>query len=363
MTAVIEPTGEVRESEALGARVQHTLHRHPAIGPASVLVVSVIVFTIINPRFINATNLSLLVQQVAVLATLAIGQTMIILTSGIDLSVGAAAILAQMVMAQTAANNGVPGPLALLLGIAVGALTGFINGFLVTRIKLPPFIVTLGTLSIYTSIGLRYSNGASVYASSMPSILIWTGNYVDIGPYQLTTGVILMLVLFAVTSFALTRTAWGRHVYSTGDDAEAARLSGIKTNRVLLSVYVTAGVIFGLAAWILIGRVGVASTNNLTTAHLDSITAVVIGGTSLFGGYGSILGTTIGLFIPTTLQNGFVIIGIQPFWQEVVVGAVLIAAVYVDQQRRAAALRGGKPMLSTWLSQLTTGRQAASARE
>src|SRR5213082_3055660 len=259
MTAVIEPTGEVRESEELGARVQHTLHRHPAIGPASVLVASVIVFSLINHRFLNATNLSLMIQQVAVLATLAIGQTMIILTAGIDLSVGAAAILAQMVMAQTAANNGVPGVLAVILGPA----TDFLNGVLVTRIKLPPFIVTLGTLSIYTAIGLRYSGGASVYASAMPNVLIWTGNYVNIGPYQLTTGVILMLVLFAVTSFALTRTAWGRHVYSTGDDPEAARLSGIKTSRVLLSVYLAAGVIYALAAWILIGRVGVASTNNL----------------------------------------------------------------------------------------------------
>src|SRR5260370_13605778 len=253
-----------------------------------------IVFSLLTHRFLNATNLSLLVQQVAVLATLAIGQTMIILTGGIDLSVGAAAILAQMVMAQTAANNGVPGPLALLLGIAVGALTGFINGFLVTRIKLPPFIVTLGTLSVFTSLALRYSNGASVYATAMPKILIWTGNYVNIGPYQLTTGVILMLVLFAVASFALTRTAWGRHVYSTGDDPEAARLSGIKTNRVLLSVYVVAGVIFGLAAWILIGRVGVASTHNLTNANLDSITAVVIGGTSLFGRRRPVLGRRFG---------------------------------------------------------------------
>jgi fructose transport system permease protein len=304
MTAVIEPTGEVRESQELGARVQHTLHRHPAIGPASVLVASVIVFSLINHRFLNATNLSLLIQQAAVLATLAIGQTMIILTAGIDLSVGAAAILAQMVMAQTAADNGVPGVLAIILGLAVGAVTGFLNGILVTRINLPPFIVTLGTLSIYTAIGLRYSGGASVYASAMPNALIWTGNYVNIGPYQLTTGVILMLVLFVVTSFALTRTAWGRHVYSTGDDAEAARLTGIKTGRVLLSVYLVAGIIYGLAAWILIGRVGVASTNNLTNANLDSITAVVIGGTSLFGGRGAVLGTLFGALIVQVFQSG-----------------------------------------------------------
>src|SRR5260370_23530100 len=125
----------------------------------------------------------------------------------------------------------------------------------------------------------------------MPKILTWTGTYVNIGSFQLTTGVILMLVVFAVTSFALTRTAWGRHVYSTGDDPEAARLSGIKTNRVLLSVYVAAGVIFGLAAWILIGRVGVASTNNLTNANLDSITAVVIRRTSLLARPGAVPGT------------------------------------------------------------------------
>ncbi len=313
MTLVIEPTGEVREDVALGARLQHTLHRHPASGPASVLVASIIVFSLINHRFLTATNLSLLVQQVAVLATLAIGQTMIILTAGIDLSVGAAAILAQMVMAQTAANNGVPGPLALLLGVAVGALTGFLNGFLVTRIKLPPFIVTLGTLSIYTSIGLKYSNGASVYATAMPKLLTWTGTYVNIGSFQLTTGVILMLVLFAVTSFALTRTAWGRHVYSTGDDPEAARLSGIKTNRVLLSVYVAAGV------------------NNLTNANLDSITAVVIGGTSLFGGRGAVLGTLFGALIVQVFQSGISLAGVQSLYQVLAEGILVIVAVALDQ--------------------------------
>jgi fructose transport system permease protein len=331
MTAVIEPPRELRASEELGVRVQNALHRHPAIGPASVLVVSVAVFSLINHRFLNAVNLSLLIQQVAVLATLAIGQTMIILTGGIDLSVGAAAILAQMVMAQTAANNGVPGVLAVLLGIAVGAATGFINGFLVTRIKLPPFIVTLGTLSIYTSIGLRYSNGLSVYATSMPKFLIWTGNYVNIGPYQFTTGAILMLVLFAVAGFALTRTAWGKHVYSTGDDPEAARLSGIKTSRVVLSVYLAAGVIFGLAAWILIGRVGVASTNNLTTANLDSITAVVIGGASLFGGRGAMIGTLFGALIVQVFQSGIALSGVNSLYQVLAEGILVIVAVALDQ--------------------------------
>ena len=165
----------------------------------------------------------------------------------------------------------------------------------------------------------------------MPSALIWTGNYVNIGPYQLTTGVILMLVLFAVTSYALTRTAWGRHVYSVGDDVEAARLSGIKTGRVLLSVYLVAGVIFGLAAWILIGRVGVANTNNLTNANLDSITAVVIGGTSLFGGRGTVLGTLFGALIVQTFQSGIALAGVQSLYQVLAEGILVIVAVALDQ--------------------------------
>ncbi|HEX9540441.1 MAG TPA: ABC transporter permease [Streptosporangiaceae bacterium] len=331
MTAVIQPAGELQESVAPAARLQRLLHRHPALGPATVLVASCIVFSLINSRFLNPVNLSLIIQQVAVVGALAVGQTMIILTSGIDLSVGAAMILAQMVMAQTAANNGLPGPVALLLGIAVSAVTGFINGFLVTRVKLPPFIVTLGTLSIYTSIGLLYSNGQSVYSTAMPRLLTWTGKFVNIGSFQLTTGVLLMLALCAVASYALTRTAWGRHVYATGDDAEAARLSGIKTSRVLLSVYVAAGVIFGLAAWILIGRVGVASTNNAVNANLDSITAVVIGGTSLFGGRGAVLGTLFGALIVGVYQSGIALAGVQSLYQVLAEGVLVIAAVAIDQ--------------------------------
>ena len=331
MTIITTPTGEVMESDAPGARIQHLLHRHPALGPATVLVVSCVVFALLNSRFLSAVNLSLIIQQVAVVGALAVGQTMIILTGGIDLSVGAAMILAQMVMAQTAASNHLPGTVALLLGLAVGALTGFINGFLVTRIKLPPFIVTLGTLSIYTSIGLRYSNGASVYSTQMPHLLAWTGNFVNIGPYQLTTGVLLMLAIFAVASYSLRRTAWGVHVYAVGDDAEAARLSGIKTGRVLLSVYVAAGLIFGLAAWILIGRTGVASTNNAINANLDSITAVVIGGTSLFGGRGAVVGTLFGALIVGVYQSGIALAGVQSLYQVLAEGILVIAAVAIDQ--------------------------------
>jgi fructose transport system permease protein len=143
--------------------------------------------------------------------------------------------------------------------------------------------------------------------------------------------VILMLVLFVVASYALTRTAWGRHVYSTGDDVEAARLTGIKTSRVLLSVYLVAGIIYALAAWILIGQVGVASTNNLTNANLDSITAVVIGGTSLFGGRGAVLGTLFGALIVQVFQSGINLAGVQSLYQVLAEGILVIVAVALDQ--------------------------------
>lgn len=330
-TRTSPPTFEFSAQRSIAGRIQRVMHEHPALGPALVLVISVAAFGFVNHRFLYAENLSLITQQVAVVGALAIGQTLIILTGGIDLSVGAAMILAQMVIAELAANSRLPGVLALLLGIGTGALTGLINGLLVTRIKLPPFIVTLGTLSIYTSIGLLYSNGQSVYGTSIPGLLTWTGDAVNIGPFQLTTGVLLLVGLCAGTSYALRRTAWGRHVYAVGDDVAAARLVGIRTSRVLLSVYVVAGVVFGFAAWILLGRVGIASTNNAVNANLDSITAVVIGGTSLFGGRGAVLGTLFGALIVGVYQSGIALAGVQSLYQTLAEGILVLFAVALDQ--------------------------------
>jgi ribose/xylose/arabinose/galactoside ABC-type transport system permease subunit len=312
-------------------QVRLLLHRHPALSPLAVLVASSVVFGLLNSRFFLQINLSLITQQVAVVGTLAIGETLIILTAGIDLSVGAAMILAQMVMAQLAASNGIPGPLALLIGIVVGAGAGLLNGALVTRIKLPPFIVTLGTYYAFTAIGLLYANGATIEAPQMPGILNWTGNIIRFQQFGLSTGVLIMIVLYAVIGYTLSRTAWGRHVYAVGDDVEAARLAGIRTDRVLLSVYLVAGVIFGLAAWILIGRVGAASTNSATNANLDAITAVVIGGTSLFGGRGRVLGTLFGALIVGVFQNGLVLAGVQDLYQSLAEGILVVVAVGLDQ--------------------------------
>jgi fructose transport system permease protein len=314
-------------------RVQNILHRQPALSPAIVLVLACIVFSLLSNRFYTLTNISVILQQVAVVGSLAVGQTLIILTAGIDLSIGAVAVLSAVVMSKLALENGVPGLLALIIGVAVAIVAGALNGFLVTRVKLPPFIVTLGTLSIFTAITLIYAKGATFTLTS--SFLLWTGDTVSIGNLQITAGVVLMLVLYGVFGFALRYTAWGRHVYAVGDDAEASRLAGIQVNRVLLSVYIAAGIAIAVGAWILVGRVGGGDPNSAANANLQSITAVVIGGTSLFGGRGVVLGSLIGALIVQVFVNGLALTPYDQNYQVMAVGVLVIAAVSVDQWIRS----------------------------
>ncbi|WP_253258932.1 ABC transporter permease [Subtercola boreus] len=313
------------------SRVRNALHRYPALSPALVLVIAVIVFGIISPRFFLANNLSLITQQVAVVGTLAIAQTLIILTAGIDLSVGAMMVMATMVIAQTATQNNVPAPLALLLGLVVGLAAGTLNGLLVTRLKLPPFIVTLGTLNIFVALNLLYSHSASVVGQDLPNLITATGNTFKIGGIGITYGVVTMLILYVIMAFIMSKTAWGRHVYAVGDDKESARLAGIRVNRVLLSVYIAAGAIVAVAAWIQIGRADAASPNAGVDLNLDSITAVVIGGTSLFGGRGTIWGSLLGALIVGIFRNGLALAGLDVLYQTLAVGVLIIVAVALDQ--------------------------------
>jgi fructose transport system permease protein len=312
-------------------RVQHLLHSHPSLSPLLVLVLAFIIFTVLNPAFAQPRTLSIVIQQVAVIAALAIGQTLVILTAGIDLSCGAIAILSMLVMANLSAKQGVPGALALVIGIVCGLACGFLNGVLVTRLKLPPFIVTLGTLSIFTAIALLYSGGQSVGRQQMSPLLSWTRTVVPIGPFSITTGVFIVIAMALIVSFILSQTSWGRHVYAVGDDIEAARLAGIQVNRVLLSVYTVAGLIFGITAWVAIGRAGGASANAITNGNLESITAVVIGGTSLFGGRGAIVGTMLGALIVYVFNLGLSLAGVDAQWRVLAVGVLIIVAVSLDQ--------------------------------
>lgn len=312
-------------------RVQHLLHSYPAISPLLVLVVAFIVFNQLNPRFGSAGSMSLVFQQAAVIACLAVGQTLIILTAGIDLSVGAIMVLSMMISATITAQNGVPAVLAILVGVGVGTLCGLVNGLLVTRLNLPPFIVTLGTLSIFTALTLLYTKGKSVQAADMDDLMLWTGNVIELGSFTITYGVVMVIVLYVAFHFALTQTTWGRHVYAVGDDVEAARLSGISVNRVLLSVYTVAGMVFGLTAWLMIGRAAAAGTNAQPNANLESITAVVIGGTSLFGGRGTLTGTAVGALIVYAFNSGLSLAGVDQNYRILAIGILVIVAVAVDQ--------------------------------
>jgi fructose transport system permease protein len=327
-----EPEGfDQRKSDSPLERVQHVLHANPILGPLAVLIIAIIAFSIVSGKFLSAANLGLVIAQVTVIAVLALGQTLVILTAGIDLSVGAIAVFSSILMANFATKLGMPGVLALLVGLILGTAMGALNGMLVTRLKLPPFIVTLGTLSIFFSLNSVVSRSETVRGSDMPDIMTWTGNTFPIGGFRITYGSIIMLLLFAVFWYALSNTAWGKHVYATGDDIEAARLSGIRTDRVLLSVYTVAGLIYAIGAWVLMGRLASASPNVGVEYNLDSITAVVLGGTSLFGGRGLVLGTLVGALIVGVFRNGLQLGGVDVVWQGFAIGLLVLVAVSIDQ--------------------------------
>jgi len=220
----------------------------------------------------------------------------------------------------------------LALGILTCGAFGALNGGLVTRIKLPPFIVTLGTLNIAFALTHIYSNEQTI--SNLPPPLIFFGNTFPIGHTDVTYGTVLLLALFLVTWFVLRNTAGGRHVYAVGNNAEAARLTGIRTDRLLLTIYTIAGIIYGIAALLLVARTQVGDPQAGQTDNLDSITAVVIGGTSLFGGRGSVLGTLIGALIVGVFRNGLQLIGVAAIYQTLITGVLVILAVAVDQLAR-----------------------------
>jgi fructose transport system permease protein len=296
-----------------------------------VLVVSVFVFGTLNDRFFLPSNLSLITQQVAVVGALAIAQTLVVLTAGIDLSIGSVMVLSSLVMAQTASSMKINPIVAILLGLAAALVAGAVNGTLVTRLNLPPFIVTLGTLNVFVAISLLYSHGATVMGDSMPPVLTGTGDLVNVGGLSITSGVVMMFGLYLIMSFIMTKTAWGRHVYAIGDDRESARLAGIQVKKVLLSVYVVAAAIIAIGAWIQIGRAFSASPNAGAELNLDSITAVVIGGTSLFGGRGTIWGSLLGALIVGVFRNGLALAGLDVLYQTLAVGVLIIVAVSLDQ--------------------------------
>jgi len=306
------------------------------LGPFLALLAACAFFASQNSRFLTGENFSLILQQVMVVGVIAIGQTLIILTAGIDLSCGMVMALGGIVMTKFSTELGLPTPLAILCGLAATTLFGLVNGLLVTRIKLPPFIVTLGTLNIAFAITQLYSNSQTV--TEVPDAMTLLGNTFNLGGSAVSYGVVLMLVLYFVAWFGLRETASGRHVYAVGNSPEATRLTGIATHRVLLGVYVLAGLFYGIASLLSVARTGVGDPNAGQTENLDAITAVVLGGTSLFGGRGIVLGSLVGAMIVGVFRNGLTLMGVSSIYQVLVTGVLVILAVAADQLSR----KGGR---------------------
>jgi fructose transport system permease protein len=319
--------------------LRNLLRRSPTLIPALVLLISIAAFSIIAPRFFGMGALSTVLKQTTVTGFIALAQTLIILTAGIDLSVGAILVISSLIMGNLAVVSGVPVVLAILIGIFFGGLMGFLNGVLVAKIKLPPFIVTLGTLSIFNALKLWYSQSESIRnvdIEAQAKGLLWFGQGFNFSGASLSYGGIALIFLAAILWYVLNQTAWGRHVHAIGDDPDAAMLSGIKVDRTLISVYTVAGLICGFTAWIAIGRVGSVSPIAFDTVNLGSITAVVIGGTSLFGGRGSIIGSVLGAFIVGVFNTGLSLAGVDDYWQLFAAGCLVIIAVALDQWLRRA---------------------------
>ncbi|CAN5803473.1 ABC transporter permease [soil metagenome] len=302
------------------------------LGPLIALLAACAFFATQTDRFLTGDNLSLVLQQVMVVGVIAIGQTLVILTAGIDLSCGMVMALGGIVMTRLAAEHGWAAPAAIAAGVGVATLFGLLNGLLVSRINLPPFIVTLGTLNIAFAVTQLYSNAQTV--TEIPTAMTALGGTFRVGGTSVVYGVILMLALYLLAWYALRETAAGRHVYAVGNSPEAARLSGIATRRVLLGVYVLAGVCYGIAALLLVARTGVGDPNAGQTENLDAITAVVLGGTSLFGGRGLVLGSLVGALIVGVFRNGLTLMGVSSVYQILITGILVILAVAADQLSR-----------------------------
>ncbi len=287
--------------------------------------------------FASINNLRNVAIDASGLLIIAVGMTYVIITSGIDLSVGAILVFASVVAGKVMGAMGGEGVSVWLGGaiaaLVAGALWGGINGFLITRAKITPLIATLGTLGMAQGSAFLLTGGTNIRDVPI-GLVITVGNGELFGtiPYLVLFATVVTIVGIVVLRF----TRFGRYTYAIGSSEEATRRAGINVGVHLFKVYLISGVLSGMAGFLSLARFATTSIAGHSTDNLQAIAAVVLGGTSLFGGIGSVIGTVAGVFIPAVLQNGFIIMGVQPFWQQVAVGAVLILAVYIDQIRRRA---------------------------
>jgi ribose transport system permease protein len=325
---------EERGGGALRERLSDVVSQLAAAGA---LIVVFVFLSIASPVFLSTDNLFNIGAQTAVVAVIAIGMTLVIITAGIDLSVGSVAALSGVIGVMMMVDLGLAWPLAVLGGTLVGAVAGLVNGLLVSVAGLAPFIATLGMLTVARGLVYIITNATAVFGAPDAFRLLGQG---VIGPIPIP---ILVILLVAVAGYiVLSRTRLGRYAYAMGSNLEAARLSGIPIRRYLTSVYVISGALAGFGGMIAASRVNSGQPNFGIGLELDVIAAAVIGGASLFGGQGTILGTLIGAFLIALIRNGAVLLDISTFYQQVIIGVVIWLAVLWDQYRRRRLAAGSE---------------------
>lgn len=304
------------------------------------LIVLLIFFSVASPNFLQTTNILAVLQATAVNGVLAIGVTMIIITGGIDLSIGTLMTFCAVTAGVILTYWGLPLPLGVLGAIGMGALCGLVSGTLVTRMRIPPFIATLGMMLILKGLSLVVSGTRPIYFNDTPGYTqIAQGSLIGtvFPAVPVPNGVLILFLVAAVMGWVLNRTVLGRYCFAMGSNEEAVRLSGVNTTAWKTAIYVVGGAICGIAGLLISSRLNSAQPALGLGYELDAIAAVVIGGTSLAGGRGSILGTVIGALIMAVLLNGLRIMSVAQEWQTVVTGMIIIAAVYLDMLRRDKA--------------------------
>lgn len=315
-----------RIKDALSERLSDVVSQ---LAAAAALIVVFVALSFASPVFLTADNLFNIGTQTAVTAVLAVGVTMVIITAGIDLSVGSVSALAGVVGVMLITSVGLPVPMAIIGGILVGAGAGLVNGLLVSMGGLNPFIATLGMLSVARGLVYILTDANSIFGAPDSFRLLGQG---VIGAVPIP--VIVILVVAVAGYIVLSRTRLGRYAYAMGSNLEAARLSGIPIRRYLTSVYVISGSLAGLGGMIAMSRVNSGQPNFGVGLELDVIAAAVIGGASLFGGQGSVVGTLIGAFLIALIRNGAVLLSVNTFYQQVIIGLIIWIAVFWDQYRR-----------------------------
>jgi ribose transport system permease protein len=302
------------------------------VGIGIALIVELIVFSILSPHFLTTENLLNVSLQVSITAIIAAGMTFVILTGGIDLSVGSLLALAGILTTDAMKLPfpiQVSFPLALLVGLFVGALSGGLAGALITRFNITPFIVTLSLMTVWRGVAFVYTEGRPIWELPDAFAVLGSGRMLGIPIPS-----IIMIVVFIVSHIVLTKTRFGRHVYAVGGNKEAARLAGIRTDKVLVQVYMVCGLLSALSGILLASRMNSGQPNTGVGYELDVIAAVVAGGTSLFGGRGSIIGTFIGAMLIAVLRNGLNLLNVGSYVQQVIVGVVILLAVMTERWRR-----------------------------